>query len=159
MEKKMTQSEIIHDTFTLKNTYSAAPAEVFAAFAQIEKKKRWYADSDTYDVLKYNLDFNVGGKEVLVGKMRPSTPVAGAVLIWESVYADVKQDRSIIFSQAVDMNDHRISCAMITVEFLVAEVGCEVRLTHQAAFFEGSDGPEFRKLGWEALLNQLGTEL
>ena len=27
--------------------------------------------------------------------------------------------------------------------------------THQAAFFEGSDGPQMRKAGWEAILSRL----
>lgn len=155
----MTQSEIVHDTFTIENTYSAAPAEAFAAFSELEKKRRWYADGAAYEVLEYDLDFSVGGREVLVGKMLPSTPVAGAVLKWSSVYDEIKPDDRIVFSQVVEMNERRISCSLISVEFLPADTGCVVRLTHQAAFFEGSDGPEFRKMGWQALLDQLSGEL
>ncbi len=155
----MTEPEIVHDTFTLENRYPSAPAEAFAAFAELEKKKQWYADSTMYEVLKYDLDFSVGGREVLVGKMLPSTPVAGAVLKWSSIYAEVKADSRIVFSQVVEMNERRISCALISVEFLPADTGCRVRLTHQAAFFEGSDGPEMRKMGWQALLEQLGSQL
>jgi uncharacterized protein YndB with AHSA1/START domain len=159
MELKMTEAEITHDTFTIDNTYSSAPAQAFAAFAELEKKKRWYADSPMYEVLEYDLDFVVGGQEVLVGKMLPSTPVAGAVLKWSSIYADVEPDNRIVFSQVVEMNERRISCALISVEFLPADTGCLVRLTHQAAFFEGSDGPDMRKIGWQALLEQLGSQL
>ena len=32
-------------------------------------------------------------------------------------------------------------------------------LTHQGAFFEGSDGPQMRKGGWEHLLDRLGASL
>jgi uncharacterized protein YndB with AHSA1/START domain len=159
MEMAMTHSEIIHDTFTIENTYPVAPAEVFAAFSALEKKKRWYADSATYEVLEYGLDFSVGGREVLVGKMLPSTPVGGAILKWSSVYDEIKPDDRIVFSQVVEMNERRISCALISAEFVPADAGCRVRLTHQAAFFEGSDGPNFRKMGWQALLDQLGGEL
>lgn len=155
----MSESEIVHDTFTIENTYPAAPTEAFAAFAQLKKKKRWYADSAAYEVLKYDLDFSIGGQEVLVGKMLPSTPVAGAVLKWSSIYAEVKPDDRIVFSQVVEMNERRISCSLISVEFLPVDTGCQVRLTHQAAFFEGSDGPEMRKMGWQALLKQLGSQL
>lgn len=155
----MTESEIIHNTFTIENTYPCAPAKAFAAFAEPEKKKRWYTDSTTYEALKYDLDFSVGGREVLVGKMLPSTPIAGAVLKWSSIYDEVKPDNRIVFSQVVEMNERRISCSLISVEFLPADTGCLVRLTHQAAFFEGSDGPEMRKMGWQALLQQLGKQL
>lgn len=155
----MTQPEIIHDTFTVENIYPSTPAKAFAAFADIEKKKRWYAESPTYEILDYDLDFSVGGREVLVGKMLPSTPVAGAVLKWSSAFAEVKQDNRIVFSQVVEMNDRRISCSLIAVEFLSDKSGCRVRLTHHAAFFEGSDGPEMRKMGWQVLLKQLGDHL
>jgi uncharacterized protein YndB with AHSA1/START domain len=159
MEKKMIQSEVIHDTFSIENTYGVPPAEAFAAFAMLDKKKQWYADSDTYDVLKYDMDFRVGGSEVLIGKMLPETPVAGAILKWSSVFTDVKPNDRIIFSQVVEMNDWRISCSLITVEFLAATAGCLVRLTHQAVYFEGADGPEMRKMGWDLLLNKLGSQL
>ena len=74
-------------------------------------------------------------------------------------YDEVKPDNRIVFSQVVEMNERRISCSLISVEFLPADTGCLVRLTHQAAFFEGSDGPEMRKMGWQALLQQLGKQL
>jgi uncharacterized protein YndB with AHSA1/START domain len=159
MEMAMTQSEIVHDTFTLESTCPVSTAAVFAAFAELEKKKRWYADSNAYEVLEYGLDFNIGGREVLVGKMLASTPVAGAILKWSSVYDEIKPDVRIVFSQVVEMNERRISCALVSAEFLPADAGCIVRLTHQAAFFEGSDGPHFRKMGWQALLDKLGGEL
>ena len=155
----MPASEIVHDTFIIENVYPAAPAKIFAAFSELEKKKRWYADSNSYEVLKYDFDFSVGGREVLVGKMLPSTPVAGAVLKWSSIYDEIKADDRIVFSQVVEMNERRISCSLISVEFLPAVPACMVRLTHQAAFFEGSDGPELRKMGWQALLHQLGGQL
>jgi uncharacterized protein YndB with AHSA1/START domain len=159
MEMKMAQTEIVHDTFMIESTYPVAPAKAFAAFSTVQKKKRWYADSESYEVLEYVLDFSVGGREVLVGKMLPSTPVAGAVLKWSSALEEIKPDDRIVFSQVVEMNDQSISCALISVEFVSADAGCLVRLTHQAAFFEGSDGPDFRKMGWQVLLNQLGGEL
>jgi len=159
MEINMTKPEIIHDTFTIETTYPSAPTKVFAAFAKLDKKKRWYAESPGLETLEYDLDFSIGGREVLVGKMLPSTPIAGAVLKWTSTYGEIRPDNRIVFAQVVEMNDRRISCSLVTVEFMSAELGCLVRLTHQAAFFEGSDGPEMRKMGWQALLASLGKEL
>jgi len=42
---------------------------------------------------------------------------------------------------------------------LATEKGTDLLFTHQAAFFEGSDGPEMRKGGWEKLLTNLDSEL
>jgi len=155
----MPESEIIHDTFTIETTYPHMPTALFAAFGQMDKKKRWYAQSDAFETLAYELDFTVDGRETLIGKMLPSTPVAGAVLKWTSAYCEIRTDSRIVFSQVVEMNGRRISCSLVTVEFLPADAGCLLRLTHQAAFFEGSDGPQIRKMGWHALLANLGNEL
>ncbi len=155
----MPESQIIHDTFTIETAYPHLPTVVFAAFAQVDTKKRWYAQGGAYETLAYDLDFTVDGRETLIGKMLPSTPVAGAILKWTSAYGEIRTDSRIVFSQVVEMNGRRISCSLVTVEFLPADAGCLLRLTHQAAFFEGSDGPQMRKMGWTALLANLGTEL
>lgn len=155
----MNESKIVHDTFVIESTYPCEPAEVFAAFSERDKKEPWFADSTGYETMEYHLDFVTGGTEVLVGRMLPSTPVAGAVLKWKSIYADIRPEDRIVFSQVLEMNDRHISCALITVEFLSADTGCTVRLTHQAAFYEGSDGPDMRKMGWQTLLQQLGDQL
>lgn len=155
----MTEFETTHDTFSIESSYQCAPAEVFSAFADIELKKRWYAESRAHDILEYGLDFAVGGKEVLAVRMSPSTPVAGAELKWSSDYSEIKPENRIVFHQNLAMNGRCISCAVITVEFTPTEMGCDLRLTHQAVFFEGSDGPEMRKMGWQALLAGLQVAL
>ncbi|PID35394.1 MAG: polyketide cyclase [Rhodobacterales bacterium] len=151
----MTDFETTHDTFTIHKTYDCAPSRLFAAFSDPSLKKEWFAESPAYEALEYDLDFKPGGKEVLTAKMLPSTPVAGAVLRWTSEYGAIEPDARIVFHQNVEMNDRCISCAVITLEFLPTQSGCDLKLTHQAVFFEGSDGPEVRKMGWEALLTSL----
>ena len=37
--------------------------------------------------------------------------------------------------------------------------GTALILTHQAAFFQGADGPEMREGGWKNLMDRLGAEL
>jgi hypothetical protein len=39
------------------------------------------------------------------------------------------------------------------------EKGTDLILTHQAAFFEGADGPKMRQDGWRKLLEKLAKEL
>jgi hypothetical protein len=52
-----------------------------------------------------------------------------------------------------------ISAALATVELLLSEMGTDLILTHQAAFFEGADGPAMRKDGWRKLLDKLSAEI
>lgn len=54
----------------------------------------------------------------------------------------------------------RISAALQSFEFFdVDGASTRMRFTHQAAFFEGADGPAMRRAGWEQLFGQLQGEL
>jgi uncharacterized protein YndB with AHSA1/START domain len=52
-----------------------------------------------------------------------------------------------------------LSVALVTIELTPRGDGTDVSCTFQGAFFEGSDGPEMRKGGWETLLDRLGRNL
>jgi len=145
--------EMIHNTFVIERTYPRSAGDVFAAFSVPEKKRRWYAEGGAHDVLSYDLDFRLGGAEVLIGKMKPDTPVAGAVLKWSQTFIDIVEDKRIVFTQTVDFEDRRISCALISVDLKPEAAGCAMMFTHQGVFFEGADGPEMREMGWRGLLD------
>ena len=53
------------------------------------------------------------------------------------------------------MGEKAFSAALATFEFLPSETGTALIFTHQAAFFEGADGPEMREAGWRKLLDRL----
>jgi uncharacterized protein YndB with AHSA1/START domain len=143
-----------HDTFAIERTYPRSAAIVFGVFSEPDKKRRWYADSEAHKTLSYSLDFRVGGQEELAAEMLPGTPIAGARLRWSSRFVNIVPDERIVFSQVLDVNDNRISCALVTVALTPAPAGCHVAVTHQAVFFEGADGPEMRRMGWVALLDR-----
>jgi uncharacterized protein YndB with AHSA1/START domain len=155
----MTQLSAVHDTFVLEREYSKPPEKVFSAFRDPGKKRRWYAESGAHDILSYELDFRIGGAEALQSRMKPGTPIAGAVLTWSQTFSDVIENRRIVFTQTLDRDGKRISCALMTVEFIASGAGCRLVFTHQAAFFDGADGPQMRKMGWQALLDNLDREL
>ena len=52
-----------------------------------------------------------------------------------------------------------ISASLATFEFLPSDQGTNLVFIHQAAFFEGSDGPQLREAGWRKLFDQLTAEL
>ena len=155
----MSDFEITHDRFTIEKAYDCNVGDLFSAFADAARKEAWYAESPTHEKLEYRLDFTRGGREVLRAKMLASTPIAGAVLQWSSEYAEIQPDNRIVFYQTTDLDGRCISSAVITLEFSDNAGGSRLAVTHQAAFFEGSDGPEMRKMGWEFLLAAMEATL
>ena len=45
------------------------------------------------------------------------------------------------------------------IEFSDFAGGTKLVFTHQAAFFEGADGPQMREMGWRYLLEALAPAL
>jgi uncharacterized protein YndB with AHSA1/START domain len=149
----------VHDTFVLRRHYQKPPARVFHAFADPLQKRRWYAEGAGHEALDYQMTFEVGGGEDSRYTMGRETPVAGMELASESRFLDIVPDVQVVTAQTMTLDGRRISAALITVEFEPRGGGTDLTLTHQAAFFEGSDGPQMRKGGWDALLDRLGKTL
>jgi uncharacterized protein YndB with AHSA1/START domain len=54
------ERSVTHATFAVERTYDASPARVFAAWAEPERKARWFGNPDD-GVAEFELDFRVGG--------------------------------------------------------------------------------------------------
>ncbi len=67
MSKIMSKRSVTHATFAIERTYDAAPAQVFAAWATPEAKRRWFAGPDDWKRGAYELDFRAGGRERATG--------------------------------------------------------------------------------------------
>ena len=155
----MAEPTVIHDTFVIERIYPAPIQRVFAVFSDPTKKRRWYADSETHDVECFEMDFREGGAERNRYRMNERTPFPGAVLANEGIYQDIVPDRRVVLATSMTLGERRISSSLITFELLESDGVTELILTHQGAFFEGSDGPERRRDGWERLLDRLGETL
>ncbi len=152
----MDQPAVIHDTFVLERTYPAARAKVFGFLADPAKKRRWFAEGHGHDTELYEMDFRVGGAERTRYVMGPNTPFPGTILATEGVVADIVEGCRVVIAATMSLGERRISTAIVTVELLDKGEATVLVCTHQAAFYEGSDGPKMRKGGWEALLERLG---
>jgi uncharacterized protein YndB with AHSA1/START domain len=149
---------VIHSTFVIERTYSAPLERVFGAFADPAQKRRWFVESSNHEVEEYEMDFRVGGQERSRVRFKEGTPLIGITCVNETRYADIVPNRRLVLASKMSLGDHCISASLVTVEFLRGEAKTDVILTHQAAFFEGADGPQMREAGWRKLLERLGEE-
>ncbi|MBU1376085.1 MAG: SRPBCC family protein [Alphaproteobacteria bacterium] len=148
-------ADVIHDTFVITRTYPKPPAEVFRAFSDAARKRRWFAGEGA----QYESDFRVGGVETSRTVMGADTPFPGTPLTSEGRYLDIVPDSRIVMAATMAVGDRRISSALTTYELRANGDGTELVFTHQAAFFEGSDGPQMRRHGWEVILDRLAQAL
>jgi uncharacterized protein YndB with AHSA1/START domain len=158
------QTAVVHGTFRIERTYPVSPSRVFSAFASSAAKRRWFAESKGAEAEEFTLDFRVGGREVTRFRFKgdpalAGAPPAGTEFRNDSVYQDIVPDRRIVLAYTMSVGDRRISASLATVELAPAGEGTRLAFTEQAAFFEGSDGPELREKGWSALLEALGADL
>ena len=155
----MGHPSVIHNTFVIERSYQAQPERVFAAFSDPIKKRRWFAEGDRHEVQSYEMDFRVGGQEHARFQFKEGTPVQGLICTNDTSYLEIVPDHRIVFASTMTIGGRCISAALGTVEFLASDKGTDLIFTHQAAFFEGADGPEMRKEGWRTLFEALAGEL
>jgi uncharacterized protein YndB with AHSA1/START domain len=150
----MTASSVVHDTFVLERTYPVAPARVFAAFADLETKQRWFGGPEEWTTTGHTLDFRVGGEEHEGGG-----PPGGPVHRYDATYLDIVADERIIYSYTMALDDHPISASLATIEIAPVTEGSRLRMTEHGAYFDGDDGPAQRREGFEELLDTIGRVL
>jgi uncharacterized protein YndB with AHSA1/START domain len=155
----MKEQSVIHSTFVIERTYPATPERVFAAFSDPVQKRRWFIEGDHHEVEHFDMDFRVGGQEHAKMRFPEGTPIPGAVFTNDTIYQDIVPNCRVVFTSTMSLDDKHISASLATIELLPTDKGTNLICTHQGAFFEGSDGPERRKDGWEKLLNKLTKEL
>jgi uncharacterized protein YndB with AHSA1/START domain len=158
----MTETNVVHSTFTIERTYAASPARVFAAFADPAIKRRWFADGAKTNVNEYSADFRVGGYEKSRFRFEgslPGAPPPGTKIGNDTVYLDVVPNQRIVFAYTMLVAERPMSVSLATVVLSPTGNGTRLVFTEQAAFFEPADGPKLREGGWRDLLAKLGEEV
>ncbi len=149
---------VLHDSFTLHRSFPHSRERVFAALADPALKQRWYADT-TMETEASQMDFRVGGIERQRYVLREGSPFPGVVLENEGRFEDIVENERVVVSTSMQFGGRRISTSLLTFELDDSDGGCALRFTHQAVFYEGADGPEMRRGGWEAMLDALARSL
>jgi len=156
----MTDRTVSHSTFTIERRYPAPPAQVFRAFSDPARKRRWFAEGEGFELETFEMDFRVGGFERSRFLFKPGTPVpAGTACANDTVYLDIVSNERIVIAYTMTVGGNRISASQSTFELLADGTGTKMMFTEQAAFFSNADGPHIREQGWRALFEQLAREL
>jgi uncharacterized protein YndB with AHSA1/START domain len=146
----MTDHSVAHATFSLERTYEAAPARVFAAWAEPAAKAAWFAGPDS----EHRLDFRAGGHEAARGANSD-----GDVLTFESTYHEIVPPARIVYSSTLSVRDKLATVSVTTVEFSPAGDGTRLVLTEQGTYLDGLEDPSWREQGTSRQLDALGAEL
>jgi uncharacterized protein YndB with AHSA1/START domain len=155
----MTRQSVGHNTFVIERDYPKPPERVFAAFADPSKKRHWFAEGENHEVEEFAMEFRVGGAERVRSRFKAGTPFPGVVMTNEGTFQDIVPNARIVTASRMSLGDRRISASLVTIELQPTDQGTTLICTHQAAFFEGADGPQLREEGWRKLLDRLANEL
>jgi uncharacterized protein YndB with AHSA1/START domain len=147
-----------HDTFVIERTYPHDRSRLYAALSDPEIKSRWYS-AERSGVMKFEMDFRPGGAERQHYTLGDDTPLPGALVENEGRFEDIVPGERVVLISTTTFQSARISTALITFELSDAEQGTKLTLTHQCVFYDGADGPEMRRAGWETLLDVLARSL
>jgi len=150
----MTKRSTTHATFVIEREYAAAPARVFAAYANPDSKAKWFVGPQAWKQSNHKLDFRIGGKESVSGG-----PPGGAVHAYDATIWDIVENERIVVSYEMHMDALRTSVSLGTTELKPSGAGTRLVYTEQGAFLDGHDNARERERGTRELLDQLETFL
>jgi uncharacterized protein YndB with AHSA1/START domain len=144
---------VVHDTFVIERTYPASPERVFAAWSTQAVKSQWFGAGDDATE-EHTLDFRVGGRERLSGKIPD-----GPTFDYDALYQDIVDGERVVWSYDMHLDGRRISVSVATVEITGVPGGARLVFTEQGAFLDGLDTSAQREEGTAEMLDKLGEVL
>ena len=144
---------IAHATIVMERTYGASATRVFAAWSDLEARKRWSAPAENIRIEYEAADFREGGRDV----SRCIEP-GNADYVATVTYLDIRGDQRIVFAEDVVHGSKRVSAALISVELTPNGGETHLALTMQIASFDGAGMEAGYQFGWNAALDNLGKE-
>ena len=147
-------SSIHHGQFAIERTYPATPERVYAAWSEIGARSRWFIGPEGWQQIRREMDFRVGGQEVLQGRL-PS----GRVTLYTAHFHALVPAQRIVFDYDMHLNDLHHSTSLATVELFPTSSGTRLLFTEQVAFLDGTESASSREHGTAIHLDRLTTYL
>jgi uncharacterized protein YndB with AHSA1/START domain len=146
---------VVHGSFVIDRTYAAPAARVFAAWADPAVKERWFIGPENWMPVRRELDFRVGGQEVVHGRFP-----GGGDTIFIARYHDIVQDARVVFDYDMHYDGAHRSVSLATVEIRPdGAKRSQLVFTEQIAFLDGNDGTTAREHGTAGLLERIAGQL
>jgi uncharacterized protein YndB with AHSA1/START domain len=130
----MTTNLSLHNSFNIERIYKATPERAFAAWSDPAIKARWFIGPGTWTPVRRELDFTVGGIEVLHGKFAD-----GSETYFEARYHEIIPNERIVYVYDMHVKGKLHSVSLATVEFSAVGSGTRMLFTEQVAFLDGTD--------------------
>ncbi len=146
-------TSFVHATIVMERTYNATIARVFAAWSDVEARKRWSVPGDDIRIEYEAADFREGGRDI----SRCIEP-GNADYIATVNYIDIRKDQRIVFAEDVVHGDKRVSAALISMELTANGAATHLALTMQIVSFDKSGMEQGYRFGWSAALDNLAKE-
>jgi uncharacterized protein YndB with AHSA1/START domain len=147
----MSEHSVAHGTFVVDKDFSHPISRVFAAWADPQKKAKWFGDGATPAQV---FDFRPGGRESSSGVI-PNGPTYS----FDVVYQDIVPDSRILYSYDMHLDGRKISVSLASIEFTATDRGTHLRLTEYGLYLDGLDNMEQRRAGTIPMIDKLGVYL
>lgn len=114
----MKNNQVTNSSFTIERILPSTKERAFAAWANADSKRRWFACHDDWKTVEFSLDFQVGGKETNL-VLTPS----GSRHVFDATYYDIIPNERIVYAFGMYVDNIRISVSLVTVLFESVIVG------------------------------------
>lgn len=132
----------VHATFVVERVYAASPARVFSAFADPEKKKRWFKAPDEWGPADQSFDFRVGGEEHSIGGPAGEPPHR-----FYNRYLEIIPNARIVYAYWMHHGEPLASASVATLEFRPEGDKTRLVITEVGTFLDGYYSAEGREEG------------
>ena len=152
----MSARSVVHASFTITRVWPHSPAKVFQAFADQEKKKKWFGGGgQAWTEISRSFDFREGGRETAVVKWEES----GVVTDFDCVYRDIVENERIVYSYVMRLDGKKISVSQACIEMKADGGGTNLVLTEYGDYLDGYEDKGSREHGTGWLMDLLGKSL
>lgn len=125
----------VHGTVTVSRDLSAPPERIWAAFADLEVRDRWFAIPGKDS--RHELDFRVGGTETATGVFAPSDEAE--TVEWRSRIFDLEEPRRLVFGYELSVDGLRRTVSLVTVVLAPEDAGTRIDYTEQYTLLAFTD--------------------
>lgn len=143
--------QMLHRTTVLEKTFGVSVADVFAAWAELEKRSLWNSPSDDVKIRYTEDDFSVGGKDV-------SLCLVGDQIMAEviGIYHDIVPNERIIYTEIIKSGEGELfGTSQVSVSLESRGTGTHMIVTLQTVAVDGSTLLDDVVEGWTASLGMM----